>query len=414
MQRQTNPLKIVNGPTASPDPVPKFWNVVEINDQEAEITMYGEVVSRRPTDWWTGEPVDGLYITPEGFLEDLALVKNKAKITVRINSVGGDLYTALGICNRLKELAGETVAVIDGIAASAATIIAMGCKVREIGEGALFMIHEALLTLIGNYNHKALVEVNKRLEAANKAAAETYDAATGLGIEKIRSIMAKETWYTGREAVENGFCTKIREGSETSMSMSAERDFVIINGLQHSIKGFHNFPFGNIPVIQSVQTPNPAPVASVPRVTNIPKGGNNNMTVEELRKQYPEAIAAIESAAKESAKAEAISAERSRLQEIEEIEATVGDPELIQEAKYGAKACTAQELALIALKKQAKLGAEHIKNSAEDFAASGAADVSTTPNTGVPVPEAKQKDEAAEQEELAQLIANAGVIPAQK
>ena len=414
MQNQINPLKIINGSTALPEPVPKFWNVVEINDQEAEITMYGEVVSRRPTDWWTGEPVDGLYITPEGFLEDLALVKNKAKITVRINSVGGDLYTALGICNRLKELAGETVAVIDGIAASAATIIAMGCKAREIGEGALFMIHEALLTLIGNYNHKSLVEVNKRLEAANKAAAETYDAATGLGIEKIRNLMAKETWYTGREAVENGFCTKIREGSEASMSMSAEKDFVIINGLQHSIKGFHNFPSGNIPVIQSVQAPNPAPVASVLRVTNKPKGGNNNMTAEELRKQYPEAIAAIELAAKESAKAEAINAERSRLQEIEEIEATVGDPELIQEAKYGAKACTAQELALIALKKQAKLGAEHIKNSTEDFAASGAANVSTTPNTGVPVPEANEKDEAAEQKELAQLIANAGVIPAEK
>ena len=88
----------------------------------------------------------------EGFLEDLAQVKDKAKITVRINSVGGDLYTALGICNRLKELNGDTVAVIDGIAASAATIIAMGCKTREIAEGALFMVHEALLTLVGNYN----------------------------------------------------------------------------------------------------------------------------------------------------------------------------------------------------------------------------------------------------------------------
>ena len=79
---------------------------------------------------------------------------------MRINSVGGDLYTALGICNRLKELNGDTVAVIDGIAASAATIIAMGCKTREIAEGALFMVHEALLTLVGNYNHKALLEVN--------------------------------------------------------------------------------------------------------------------------------------------------------------------------------------------------------------------------------------------------------------
>ena len=91
MEKQTIP-RIINGPTDPPDlAVPKFWNIVEVNDEEAEITMYGEVVSQRPTDWWTGEPIEGLFITPEGFLEDLAQVKDKAKITVRINSVGGDL-----------------------------------------------------------------------------------------------------------------------------------------------------------------------------------------------------------------------------------------------------------------------------------------------------------------------------------
>ena len=117
MQKQTIPLRVLNGPAAPPaGAAQKFWNIVDVSDEEAEITMYGEVVSQRPTDWWTGEPVEGLYITPEGFLEDLAQVKDKAKITVRINSVGGDLYTALGICNRLKELNGDTVAVIDGIA----------------------------------------------------------------------------------------------------------------------------------------------------------------------------------------------------------------------------------------------------------------------------------------------------------
>ena len=284
MQKQTIPLRVLNSPAAPPaGAAQKFWNIVDVSDEEAEITMYGEVVSQRPTDWWTGEPVEGLYITPEGFLEDLAQVKDKAKITVRINSVGGDLYTALGICNRLKELNGDTVAVIDGIAASAATIIAMGCKTREIAEGALFMVHEALLTLVGNYNHKALLEVNKRLEAANKAAAETYDAATGLGTEKIRQIMAKETWYTGREAVENGFCTSIREGCETSMCMSSEKDEIIVNGVLHSLKGFRNFP-GNVPIINSVKTPAQKPTAPTQSVsTNKPKGGNTKMTPEELR-----------------------------------------------------------------------------------------------------------------------------------
>lgn len=70
------------------------------------------------------------------------------------------------------------------------------------------------------------------------------------------------------------------------------------------------------------------------------------MTPEELRQQYPDVVAQIENAAREAAASEAVTAERSRLQEIETIEATVGDPELIKEAKYGPTACSAQELAL--------------------------------------------------------------------
>ena len=84
------------------------------------------------------------------------------------------------------------------------------------------MVHEALVQLWGNYNQKAFNEMTKMLEVINKAMAETYNTSTGIGIDNIRGIMAEETWYTGREAVEAGFCTAIREGFETSISMSAK------------------------------------------------------------------------------------------------------------------------------------------------------------------------------------------------
>lgn len=48
----------------------KFWNVANVSEDEGEITLYGDVMSQRPVDWWTGEPEPGLYITPEGFMED--------------------------------------------------------------------------------------------------------------------------------------------------------------------------------------------------------------------------------------------------------------------------------------------------------------------------------------------------------
>ena len=53
--------------------------------------MYGEVVESVPVDWWTGKPTEGLYICEKDFLNDLEQYKEKSKITVRINSVGGDL-----------------------------------------------------------------------------------------------------------------------------------------------------------------------------------------------------------------------------------------------------------------------------------------------------------------------------------
>lgn len=404
--------RIINGPENNTgNEAPKFWNVVEVNDSEAEITMYGEVMTKRPVDWWTGEPLSGLYITPEGFLEDLALVKDKSKITVRINSVGGDLYTALAISNRLRELNGETIARIEGIAASAATIIAMGCKVREIDPSALFMVHEALLQLVGNYNHKALMEINKRLEAANKAAAEAYDSATHLGVEKIRSIMAKETWYTGREAVDNGFCTVLRD-LETNMCMSSVKDEIVVNGLHHSIKGFHNFP-GNIPIVNSIAIPaniaeKNASIASNPINKN--QGGNETMTLEELRKNYPELVAQIEMVARENSVTEAVQNERKRLNDIEEIALTVGDPEMVKEAKYGDKPCTAQELAFKAIQKQAQLGTEFLNNREKEFTASGANAIKGNPNTGNPLPEGvgDPKNEMEQVAAMAAMIVNAG------
>lgn len=136
------------------------------------------------------------------------------------------------------------------------------------------------------------------------------------------------------------------------------------------------------------------------------------MTPEELRAKYPEVVAQIEAAAREAASAEATAAERSRLKEIEAIEKTVGDAELIAAAKYGDNACTAQELAFNAMKKQAQLGEQHIQNTAADFKASNAAGVGSVPNSGASAPKDQAPDENAQIAQLAAMIANGGTVPA--
>ena len=94
--RTHNTPRLCAGPQTAGTPI-KFWNVASIGDDEGEITLYGDVVSRQPVDWWTGEPEPGLYIAPESFMEDLAAVKGKSNITIKINSCGGDLYTGIAI-----------------------------------------------------------------------------------------------------------------------------------------------------------------------------------------------------------------------------------------------------------------------------------------------------------------------------
>lgn len=367
----------------------KFWNVVQEEDS-AEIQIYGEIVSRRPVDWWTGEPEEGLFTSPEGFLEDLEGVKNAKNVTVRINSVGGDLYTAIAISNRLKELAANTTAIIDGIAASAATVIAMGCKTIKAYPGSLFMVHEALTELFGLYNHKALNEVNKRLEAANSAAAEAYNEKTNLGIEKIRHQMAKESWLTGREAKEEGWIDEVIEG-ECAMSLSADKTMLTVNGITMAAKSFESLP-NSIPV-ECAKPQKSKPAQALADADIKPNKEETQMTLDELMKTEPELAEQIKASAIEEvkaeaatqiseAKAEAIREERARLQAISEIACSVNDAEMVNEAMYGENACTASELALRAMQKQAKLGETYLKDRKEGLKNSGADDVEASPNEG--------------------------------
>lgn len=380
--RKSNTPRVLAGPApaVAAGTAPKFWSMADVGEDEAEITMYGEIVDRRPVDWWTGEPEPGLFISPEGFLEDLAQVKGKSRVTIRINSIGGDLYTGMAIYNQLKALPGQKTVVIDGIAASAASVIAMAGDVIQIPVGGTVMIHEPSAFLADSYDQQQLKGVLKMLDAASKSAAEVYAGKTGLEVDAVRSMMAKTTWMIGQEAVDKGFATELLEGDGPQMAMSADRSTLVVGGLRFNAKGLRNIP-GGIPVKDNIL---PAAAAARPTagIEKTKQGGKQVMTLEELRAAHPELVAQIESAAQAAARTEATAAERARIKAIEEIAPGVGDPQLVEDAKYGDAPCTAPELALKAMQQQAKLGAKHLQNAAKDFDASGADGVGAVPNGG--------------------------------
>lgn len=380
-----------NNDTKPGTTVQRFWNVIT-NDGEdsAEITMYGDVCESQPRDFWTGEKLEGQYITPEGFAEDLATIKGKSKITIKLNSCGGDLYTGIAIHNALKGLTGHKTVIVEGIAASAASVIACAGDDVQVYPDSLVMIHGVAGLFFDYMTLGDLKKAVKAFDADERAVAEIYKAKTGIEVETLRSMMTNETWMTGSQAIEKGFAdTLLGSGNEPKMQMSADRRVMMVAGVRHDVHAFRNIP-GNIPIF------NETDAASV-TAGNKNKTEVTNMTEKELREQYPDIVASIEKTAADNARTEATAAERARLKGIESIEAQIGDKSLVQNAKYGDTPCDAAQLALAAMQAQSKLGSAFLQKMEADSSASGADGVAGKPNGG----------NADDGDETAAVVANA-------
>ena len=141
----------------------KPYNIASVGENDVEISLYGEVVSTRPVDWWTGNPIPGNFIALDEFLKDLDELGTKDNITVHINSVGGDLYAGIAIYNRLKGLGANIITINDGLAASAGSIIFMSGNERRVNSGSNLMIHGAAGFMCGYYQMQDLQTSAKQL-----------------------------------------------------------------------------------------------------------------------------------------------------------------------------------------------------------------------------------------------------------
>lgn len=362
------PLFFKNGPQPRAATT-RFWNIAATGDDSAEILLYGDIVTAQPIDWWTGEPEPGQWITPEGFQEDLERVRDKANITIKINSCGGDLYTGIAIHNALKALSGHKTVIVEGIAASAASVIMCAGDEVQIYPGSMVMIHGVAGSIRDYITLDDLKKLEKSFDAAERAIAQIYAVKTGSTVDSLRGMMTRETWMVGQEAVDKHFAdTLLSEEDEPTVEASADRGVLLVAGIRHDVHGFHHLP-ESIRVSNKIQTG-----AERPDGNNnaIRKEENHAMTLEELRAQQPELVEQIEAAARASAVAD----ERARLQAIEEIETTVGDAQLIRDAKYGEKPMNAADLALAAMKKMAAIGASALRDMVADNADSKANEVS--------------------------------------
>lgn len=137
------------------------------------------------------------------------LTKNaKAKeIVVRLNSPGGDAFEGVAIFNAMKRHDARVIVEVEGLAASAASVIAMAGDEIRVHQGAQIMIHEAATFMAGNAS-----DMRKKadvLEKINVEVAQIYAARTGQSQESILQLMADETWMGGADAMRLGFADKV-------------------------------------------------------------------------------------------------------------------------------------------------------------------------------------------------------------
>lgn len=161
---------------------------------EAEILIHEEIGEN-----WFG---DGM--TSKRFAKELAELGNVSKIKVRINSPGGAFHDGIAIYNMLRNHGARVEVLVEGLAASIASIIAMSGDEITMGTGAMMMIHSPWTFAMGNADD--MRQVADVLEKHEDALLDIYVKRSGSDRKEVKQMLTAETWMTGPEAMELGFC----------------------------------------------------------------------------------------------------------------------------------------------------------------------------------------------------------------
>ena len=170
-----------------------------------------EIFGRIGFDWWAEDPEEN---TAKRIAERLAELKECESVTVRINSLGGDVDTALAVHGILKECKNVTTEAV-GMVASAATVIFMAGTTRKINKSALFLVHKCMSTVYGG-NENDLESELETQRTINDTMAEIYTDG-GVNPEKVAELMeanhGEGKWITANEAQRYGFATEVVSGT---------------------------------------------------------------------------------------------------------------------------------------------------------------------------------------------------------
>ena len=231
-------------------------NAAPTDSGPAELLIYDEI------DSWFG-------VAAEQLARDISALDDTRELVVRINSPGGNVYDGVAILNSLRGHPGKVTVVIDGLAASAASVIAMGGDEIVMNRNSELMIHNGSAVAMGGAED--MRRMADRLEAVNANLATIYAERAGGTPEDWRAVMAAETWYSAEEAVAAGLADRVEAGAADARAVAAKFDLSIF---AHA--GRSNAPAPRLP---QARTQTPLPVEA--EVSPQPEGEGHMPTLQE-------------------------------------------------------------------------------------------------------------------------------------
>ncbi|MDL2205289.1 Clp protease ClpP [Eubacteriales bacterium OttesenSCG-928-N13] len=189
----------------------KFWNWARDADENRVLRLEGAIAEE---SWFDDD------VTPALFKSDL--MAGTGAVTVWINSPGGDCISAAQIYNMLMDYPGDVTVKVDGLAASAASVIAMAGTKVCMSPTSLMMIHNPLTIAMGD--SEEMRKAIQLLDEVKESIINAYEIKTGLSRARLSHLMDAETWMNANKAKELGFCDEIMF-ADTPNAESPENSF---------------------------------------------------------------------------------------------------------------------------------------------------------------------------------------------
>lgn len=213
----TQPIRCFDGNAQPHEPFWTFRSAAQTESGETELEIYGPISE---FSWWGDE------VTPRMFKDELYAKGGAGPVTVRLNSYGGDLIAASVMAATIRDYPGRVTVKVDGVAASAAVMVALAGDRVQMQASAYMMIHDPMLGLLGYYNIDDLKGFISDLKVIKDGIVEGYQAKTSMEAEKLAKLMNDETWMTASEAVAYGFADEVLTGSTKAAALQKTAAFV--------------------------------------------------------------------------------------------------------------------------------------------------------------------------------------------